>query len=131
MFEAHNRRAQGVPVWQYRYFGDWDNIRLYNGSGAYHGSDLEMIFGNSAEVSGISPSDAERRTTKLMQFYWATFARDPHHGLTAVGWPRYKAKRKTLNRLAYNNDPLPSLVLPEEYDSPCETIILGGTEIAT
>ncbi|KAK8062488.1 hypothetical protein PG997_014585 [Apiospora hydei] len=31
-YTAGYRVRHGVPTWRYRYFGDWDNLRLYNGS---------------------------------------------------------------------------------------------------
>lgn len=33
---AENRLRNGVTTYRYRYFGDWLNLRLYPGSGAYH-----------------------------------------------------------------------------------------------
>ena len=126
MFEAENRRAYGVPVWQFRYFGHWDNLRLYPGSGAYHGSDVEMVFGNSETVSGIPPSKPEERTTALMQRAWATFAECPARGLHAMGWPLYNPKSKSLIRLAYENRPAASFVKPSVYDASCSTVELGA-----
>jgi cholinesterase len=32
------RAIAGIPSWRYTYLGDWDNLRLYPGSGSYHGS---------------------------------------------------------------------------------------------
>lgn len=124
--EAVNRRNVGVPAWQFRYFGDWDNIRLYNTSGAYHGSDLEMIFGASEDVSGIPPSEPERETTKLMQRFWAAFADDPRSGLSRMGWPEFDPDSESLMRLAHSDDPMPSLVRPDLYASACSTVTLGA-----
>lgn len=136
--EAANRARFGVPTFRFRYFGDWDNLRLHPGSGAYHGSDINMIIGNSEEVSGLPPSSEQVQLTKVMMKAWASFADDPVHGLTEqLGWPRYqvggtifavvlivKANSKTeptLIRLGYNNSPIPDFVLPSEYDAPCDT----------
>lgn len=88
--EAINRAKFGVPMWRFRYFGDWDNLRLYSTSGAYHGSDLEMIFGASEDVSGLPESDAEQLTQAVMMHAWAAFADDSQNGLSRVmGWPKY------------------------------------------
>lgn len=125
-FAAAARRNHGVPVWQFRYFGDWDNLRLYPTSGAYHGTDLEMIFGNSAQVSGIDPSAPEQQTTALMQRAWAAFAADPAHGLDRLGWPQFDPSSDSLIRLAYNNSPAPDFVSPGVYDAPCSTVALAG-----
>lgn len=126
LFEAEWRRHYDVPVWQYRYFGHWDNLRLYNGSGAYHGTDLEMVFGNDDVVSGIPSSEAEDEMTRLMQHAWAMFADDPAEGLHRLGWPEYDPAEKSLIRLAYNNQPGADFVSPSEYDAPCSTVELGA-----
>ena len=89
-FQARSRAASDTPTWRFRYFGDWENLRLYEGSGAYHGSDLEMVVGNSEGVSGIPSGQQEKALTTLMQRAWAAFARDPVNGLVKeVGWERY------------------------------------------
>ncbi|KAI9788904.1 MAG: hypothetical protein M1816_006469 [Peltula sp. TS41687] len=88
-FEANNRAKQDVPVWLYRYFGDWDNLRLYPNSSTYHGSELNMIFGGSEDVSGLPDSVPERQTKALMMHAWATFVNDPKRGLTKLGWPKF------------------------------------------
>ncbi|KAI9710999.1 MAG: hypothetical protein M1820_002437 [Bogoriella megaspora] len=129
--QAMNRRNQGVPTWLFRYFGDWYNLRLFNDSGAYHGADIEMIFGNDGVVSGIPPSTAERRTTTLMQRAWAVFADDPVQGLsTRLGWPLYDPDGPSLIRLAFNNNFVPDFVSPQLYDGKCSTVRLGGISVA-
>jgi carboxylesterase type B len=142
-YSADDRVQRGVPTWRYRYHGDWDNLRMYNGtaglgprgSGAYHGSDVNMVFGTAEDVSGLSNTRAEDDTIKYMQGAWAAFARDPASGLKRYGWPSYKQTGKwqlthvrhhvnsltgkTLVRLAYKNSATPNFVEPSEYDSPC------------
>ncbi|KAK2025667.1 carboxylesterase [Colletotrichum zoysiae] len=126
-YQAKARSEQGISTWVYRYFGDWDNTRLFPTSGAYHGVDLHMIFGASEDVSGIAPSDPQRQTTVLMQKVWATFANDPTEGLSSVvGWPRFDPSEESLILLAYENNPEPRFVKPEAYDAPCSTITLGA-----
>ncbi|KAK8029328.1 hypothetical protein PG991_006384 [Apiospora marii] len=103
--QALSRRVAGVPVWQYRYFGDWDNTRLYPTSGAYHGVDMHMVFGNSEAVAGIPPPLSQKKTTALMQHLWAQFAADPVDGLSRAGWPRFEPGLETLACFAYENSP--------------------------
>ena len=81
-------------MWRFRYFGDWDNLRLYPTSGAYHGSDLEMIFGASQDVSGLPKSAAQRQLQATMMHAWAAFADNPQSGLEKLGWPRYDPNRE-------------------------------------
>ncbi|KAI8301173.1 hypothetical protein K4K61_009069 [Colletotrichum sp. SAR11_59] len=127
LYQANARLAQGVPAWIYRYFGDWDNTRLFPTSGAYHGVDLHMIFGASGDVSGIPPSDAQRETTRVMQRAWAAFANNPHNGLSEViGWPKFDPETDSLVLLALGNNLQPSFVKPDVYGAPCSTVTMGA-----
>lgn len=131
---AQTRANAGVPVWQYRYLGDWDNIRLYpnstfnpGGSGAYHGSELEMFFGASEDVSGLPTSEDERTVTAWVQRAWAAFADDPESGLdSVVGWPRFAEGNETLAVIAEGNNPQVKFVRPEVYSDACAGIQLSG-----
>ena len=97
------RVQHDVPTWRYRYFGDFDNVRLYNssaglsprGSAAYHGVDLNIIFGSASDNSGLSNSVTQDATIKYVQGAWAAFARDPKKGLTQYGWPPYDETGKS------------------------------------
>ncbi|KAK5118771.1 hypothetical protein LTR85_007977 [Meristemomyces frigidus] len=136
-FQAGNRLAYDVPVWLYRYFGNWSNIELYpptaayagqvigEGSGAYHGSELEMVFGNPSGVSGIANSAPENEMIALMQGAWAAFARDPVNGLTAYGWPEYDPSTESLILLALNDTPTAEFVIPSVYNAACVNETLG------
>ncbi|KAK1846017.1 carboxylesterase [Colletotrichum chrysophilum] len=132
LYQANARLAQGVPAWIYRYFGDWDNTRLFPTSGAYHGVDLHMIFGASEDVSGIPPSDAQRETTKVMQRAWAAFANGPGNGLSQViGWPKFNPETDSLVLLALDNNPQPRFVKPDVYGAPCSTVTMGALATPT
>lgn len=89
-YGAAARSRFGVPSWLFRYGGDWDNVRLYPNSSAYHGSDMHMVFGNSAEVSGLPEEEAQVQLQEAVMHAWATFAKDPHKGLQELGWSRYE-----------------------------------------
>lgn len=96
------RVQHGVPTWRYRYFGDFDNLRLYNttaglsprGSAAYHGVDLNIVFGTASDNSGLPTSVAQHTTIEYVQGAFAAFAHDPKDGLTRYGWPAYKETGK-------------------------------------
>jgi carboxylesterase type B len=144
-YATEYRVQYDVPTWRYRYSGDWDNLRLYNGSAglgpkgsaAYHGSDLGLVFGTAQDITGLPNSAAENDYTKYVQGAWAAFARDSKNGLTNYGWPAYKSGKhklprtyngaiannstgeNTLVELAYNNEPEPRVVDPAIYDSSC------------
>ncbi|KAJ6524859.1 carboxylesterase [Mycena vulgaris] len=120
---ASFRANAGVPTWRYRYFGDWDNLRLYAGSGAYHGSELEMVFGTGEGVSGRKNGALKEGVSRMMRRAWGAFARDPGAGLSGLGWPKYGAN--TLVRLAFGDEEDVSFVSPGVYDAPC--VALGGS----
>lgn len=132
-FQAGARRAHDIAAWAYRYLGDWDNTRLYPTSGAYHGVDLHMIFGGSADVSGLPTSEDQQKLTKLMQHAWFSFSNDPWSGLHGLGWPEFNQEKNTLILLGKDNNPSAEFVKPSEYDSRCSTITLGalGTPTST
>ncbi|KAK8059211.1 hypothetical protein PG996_009141 [Apiospora saccharicola] len=117
--QALSRHNAGVAVWQYRYFGDWDNTRLYPTSGAYHGVDMHMLFGNSEAVSGIPPTVAQDSTVALMQHLWARFAADSFIGLSRAGWPRFEPGSDSLAQFAHRNSPEWSFVNPEILVDRC------------
>ncbi|KAJ5537231.1 Carboxylesterase type B [Penicillium frequentans] len=112
------RTAHGVPAWQARYFGDWDNLRLYPGSGTYHGSDLPVLFGNTETVSGIPDSEAGKEFSRYMASAWVAFSSDPEHGLEKFGWPKYNPHGKTLVGLAYGNSTV-EFLNPLQFEYGC------------
>jgi cholinesterase len=94
---AAGKAAQGVPVWRYRYFGDFPNTRLTinPSSGAWHGSEILSVFG-TAERSGQKNTAAESVISRYMMGVWAAFAKNPTEGLAAAPykWPQYKYEGK-------------------------------------
>ncbi|KAK2592457.1 hypothetical protein QQS21_009836 [Conoideocrella luteorostrata] len=131
-FQATSRREKHVPSWAWRYVGDWNNTRLYPTSGAYHGSDLHMIFGASAEVSGLPTVEDQRKLTEVMQKAWFEFSNDPVHGLRdRMGWPEFNPATESLVVLGKDNSPSPVLEKPSVYDAPCSTITLGALGTAS
>ncbi|KAK8079708.1 hypothetical protein PG997_007526 [Apiospora hydei] len=117
--QALSRRAAGVPVWQYRYFGDWESTRLYPTSGAYHGVDMHMIFGNSEAVTVLPPSEEQEQTVAFMRHLWVQFAADPVNSLSRAGWSRFEPGSESLARFAHGNSPRWSFVEPETLAADC------------
>lgn len=125
---ARYRAARGVPTWRYRYHGQWDNLRLYDGaaglgprgSGAYHGSDVEMVFGTGRDVSLVANSAREDAVSAGMMGAWAAFAREPATGLAGYGWPAYGPEDgRTLVQLGLDGSAVASFDVPRLYDSSC------------
>ncbi|KAL2126828.1 hypothetical protein VTI74DRAFT_174 [Chaetomium olivicolor] len=121
------RRAHGVAAWGYRYFGDWENTRLYPTSGAYHGSDLHMVFGASEETSGLSTTEEQRALTGVVQSAWYAFAADPWSGLEKeMGWPQWEDGRESLVLLGKDNEGGARFVEPAVYDATCGSVTMGA-----
>lgn len=87
--EAEDRSRRQTPAWRFQYNADWDNTRLYPTSGAYHGVEFNMIFGESTEITGIAESVTQCQLQDKMRSAWGAFIADPEHGLEALGWPTY------------------------------------------
>lgn len=88
---ANERKNSGVKAWRYRYFGNWPNQNVSsNGDpGAYHGSELGMVWGTTNAMSDVPDTSSQAKLSKLMMHAWATFAKDPEGGLSKLGWPLY------------------------------------------
>ncbi|KAK8910065.1 hypothetical protein ACHAPC_005434 [Botrytis cinerea] len=114
------RLKHNATVYLYRYFGDFDNTRLYPTSGAYHLSDLNMWHGVGRDVSGIPNTRDEEWLSREMVRSLITFAKDPVGGLENLGWMRYEGVGSvTLNILGQDNRREVSLVESGEYDAQC------------
>ena len=129
--DAKGRSKLNMTSYRARYMADWDNLRLFHqpeapyDSGAYHGSDINMVVGDTEGVSGIASTAEEVRLTETMQKAWAAFATDPSDGLTSVaGWPKYQPGSETLILLGYNTTSAVKFVDPTIYDSACQDLDL-------
>jgi cholinesterase len=113
-----------LPTWRYRYFGSFPNLQIQSDpdSGAYHSSELSLLFGTIPPdgVPGIPPStEAEHQWEKYIRGAWAIFAKDPKEGLNRIGWPRWNPEKQTLIRLGYGTCTGPNEASPRSYDR-CE-----------
>jgi len=120
-----------VPVWRYRYFGDFPNTVLTDDppSGAWHGSQNLVIFGLSS-LTGVPDTEAEVDIAKWMRGAWAAFAKDPSRGLADYGWPLYNPSGDTLARIGFGNETGGNFGLGGEYDSGCrKTVAVTATPI--
>jgi hypothetical protein len=136
---ARGRAANGVPIWQSHYFGDWNNLRLYPGSGTYHGVDLLMLFSTAENVSEVANTEEEPDFAHYMASAWVASASDPHEGLTNFGWPQYNHDRTftadiryihpfnifaegTLVGLAYKNGKNAEFLRPWVVETSCASL---------
>jgi len=95
-------------------------------SGAYHGTELQMLFGTSEDFSGLAPSAEQVRLMKVMRVAWVAFATSPLNGLSRFRWPEFELGKETLVRLGFENRPEPEFVRPEVYSGHCSGVVLAG-----
>jgi cholinesterase len=123
---ANISASHGLPTWRYRWFGDFPNTRITTNpdSGAYHCSEIPIIWDTLATGKGIPPDTPEEVSIReYVQGAWAAFAKDPWGGLNSYGdgWPQYSPFEPTLIRLGYDNITGTNAVLPDVYDATCLT----------
>ena len=97
MSGAAARRKAGVPAWRYRWFGEWPNLEIYPGVASYHSMDCPIVFGATERASTTPDTPEEAQFVKNVMTAWATFTKDPDHGLEKLGWPLYDPKGKFLH----------------------------------
>ncbi|KAJ8115148.1 hypothetical protein OPT61_g3137 [Boeremia exigua] len=128
-YEARQRYKAKVPTWVYRYFGDWDNTRLYPTSGAYHGTELHMILGGSQDASKLPATEAQNKTSRLFQRAVAAFAEDPKNGLSKIGWPQFNPNTESWIEIGVDNQATVTFAKPEKYDETCDTVVMGALAV--
>jgi len=82
-----------VPVFRYKYFGDIPSVSPKPWLGAYHASELPMIFGTyddyRADMNNATMEKRAEAISHAMQDAWLAFMTGGAKGLEATGWPRY------------------------------------------
>lgn len=69
----------------------WPNTALAPGIGAYHSSEIPLVFGTTEVKLNASKDTAEEAAlSKMMRKAWTSFAKDPRKGLLDIGWPVYQ-----------------------------------------
>ncbi|CAM1511938.1 Fc.00g094510.m01.CDS01 [Cosmosporella sp. VM-42] len=95
------RHGLGIPVWRYRYYGVFPNLNPLPWLGAYHASDIPMVF-ETSDLYGGANTPEETELSEYMQGAWAAFTRDPVDGLLELGWPMYDENERSLVMLGVN-----------------------------
>ncbi|KAK3319129.1 Alpha/Beta hydrolase protein [Apodospora peruviana] len=90
---ATNRLAAGLPVYRYEYQGNITSVAPQDYLGAYHSSELPMIFGTFDNFRSQDDLTENGRhaaaTSRAMQDAWLAFATSGSAGMSAVDWSRY------------------------------------------
>ncbi|PYH95647.1 carboxylesterase, type B [Aspergillus ellipticus CBS 707.79] len=85
------RRTLGLDTYRYFWGGNFSNISPVGWLGAYHWSDLLLIFGTYRDQAGDIPA-LEVETSESMQDHFLAFLKDPNTVNTTVGWPVFDAE---------------------------------------
>ncbi|KAK3180041.1 hypothetical protein K4F52_008533 [Lecanicillium sp. MT-2017a] len=123
---ANVSASHGLPVWRYRWFGEFPNTRLFSDpdSGAWHGSEIPFVWNTLPAGPGF-PAETQEEISirKYVQGAWAAFARSPMDGLAKYqsGWPQFSPSEPTLIRLGYKNVTGTNAAMSEIYDKGCPT----------
>ncbi|KAL2067509.1 hypothetical protein VTL71DRAFT_1934 [Oculimacula yallundae] len=75
-------------TYRYRYDGDFRDVSPEKYAGAYHSSELPLLFGTAGLFHGEA-TEYELEVGREMQDLWVEFAKDPEGGLEKAGWPKF------------------------------------------
>ncbi|KAE8329705.1 alpha/beta-hydrolase [Aspergillus sergii] len=82
------RSSLGLDTYRYEWAGNFSNISPVPYLGAFHWSDLLMIFGTYMTDTG-NISDLEVATSRTMQDFILAFLKDSSTVSSVVGWPKF------------------------------------------
>ncbi len=78
------RAEQGLTTYRYEYAGNFSSLAPLRWMGAYHGSDVPMVFGTYQRRGGVT--DFQGEVAGRMQEYFLGFMEDAEGGLEKMGW---------------------------------------------
>ncbi|KAJ5100308.1 hypothetical protein N7456_006360 [Penicillium angulare] len=133
--EVKNRNMAGITTYRYQYAGNFSNISPLPWFGAYHSSELPMVFGTHYEYRGPS-TQFEWDVSYAMQALWLSFVEDPSRGPARLAldgvagnpnnasyfaWPEFKQGSSNMLLLA-EDGVLMQLVTSARIDDYCPSL---------
>lgn len=110
-------------MYRYTYGATFADLQPFPNLGAYHGSELQVVFGT---FNASTATAEEAKLSQSLQTAFANFVKDPKGACPAPNWLTYKANASlpTLAKIAYHGnvqlgdfvDP----VDPNTMDGPCQ-----------
>ncbi|KAI8941599.1 hypothetical protein NX059_002814 [Plenodomus lindquistii] len=125
---TQDRYAGGALTFRYLYDGNFSNIAPLWWAGAYHSSELPMVFGTYDIVRGEGTT-FQKEVSEKMQDYWLAFAEDPVGGLPALGWEVYKPGGKAV--LIGHGHEAVRLIEQDVLEAPCDGATPNGLPFPT
>ncbi|KAK4170004.1 Alpha/Beta hydrolase protein [Cladorrhinum sp. PSN259] len=121
---AAYRIQNGIPVFRYLYAGNFTNISPEPYLGAYHGSELPLIFGTDGDFRGPSTPD-ELKTSGALQDTFEAFASKRVRGIEETGWPEC-TDVKTCQVRVFGSMPVVKDVNLQSVEAKCPPALNGG-----
>jgi len=116
-----NRLAAGVPVFRYIYAGNFSNVSPAPFLGAYHASELPLLFGTEDEFRG-PPTPLERATEIALETAWLAVARGGARAEEMAGWPQATSPSGPVRLFGANGLPV-QIVNTAAKDVACPAVM--------
>jgi carboxylesterase type B len=88
------RATDDLVTYRYQYAGNWTNQDPLPWMGAFHSSDLVMLFGSYGTGEGPVTQPLEGETSAKMGELVLSFMEDPYNGPPGMGWPQFDPTAK-------------------------------------
>ncbi|KAJ7085009.1 Carboxylesterase [Mycena crocata] len=109
-------------VFRYTYGAVFADLQRFPGAGAWHSSELPLLFG-TFNTSTATPEEVT--WSKTFQTAVANFVKNPDIS-PATNWPKYVSGAKTFAKLAYDGNFEPGnfvdAVVTDSLDAPCDAL---------
>jgi acetylcholinesterase len=119
-----DRYASNATTFRYLYAGNFSTISPQWWEGAYHSSDIPMVFGTYALSRGPG-TEFQKQVSEKMQEYWLAFAEDPVNGLPKLGWDSYQGGAGEGFMFGYEDQAVQPIV-ESRLDQPCDGFVPNG-----
>ncbi|KAK4230327.1 Alpha/Beta hydrolase protein [Podospora fimiseda] len=123
---AQFRIENDIPVFRFLYAGNFSNVSPEPYLGAYHGSELPLIFGTAGEYRGASTPE-EITTGDALQDSLEAFMSDRVEGLEKLGWPQCEDAVTCLVR-EFGGVPVVQDISLEAFAAACPPRIPGALD---
>ncbi|KAK2027048.1 carboxylesterase [Colletotrichum zoysiae] len=115
---TNERLAAGRTTYRYFHEAVFNNTSPRPWMGAYHGSELPLIFGTHADFRGNS-TPFEYELSHTMMDAYAAFIKDPAAGMEAIGWPAYTAESRLVRSYGKNDTVLTAVETLSAIEEGC------------
>jgi carboxylesterase type B len=110
---AHTLEKAGYDVWRYHFEAVFENNQPFPGAGAWHTSEIPLVFGNVP----LDSTALQRRLSETMQRAWVDFVKDPALG---PGWLSVGEGRRDLKVFSSDPDSYSTSRPEESVDGICK-----------